>query len=438
MDPWLLALVLFVSMFLVLAVGLPVAFTLGGLSLAIGYFVWGGEAGFYAFTLSSFGKLTEFTITALPLFIMMAAVLQHSGLADDMYEMVYRWMGGIKGGLAMGTIIISAIFAAMVGISTVATATLGITSLPSMRKRGYDKKLCVGVICAGGALGILIPPSIIFILYGVEAEVSIGKLFFGGVIPGILLTLIFITYIGIRCGINPAYGPPLPPEERFTLAQKVQSLKGVILPILVIFLVLGVIYLGVATATEAAAIGLVGSLLCAAIRRQLNLTTLKKMFVMGIGINAMVCWIMIGAVAYSRLVTTSGVGEWFCALITGLELNRWVILSGMQVMFFILGCLLDPAGIILITIPIFIPIVRALGFDTLWFGVLFVMNMEMAYLTPPFGFNLFVMRGVAPEDITMGDIYWAIWPFVGLQAIGLILVMIWPEIGTWLPQRMIR
>jgi TRAP-type mannitol/chloroaromatic compound transport system permease large subunit len=152
----------------------------------------------------------------------------------------------------------------------------------------------------------------------------------------------------------------------------------------------------------------------------------------------MVCWIMIGAVAYSRLVTTSGVGEWFCALITGLQLNRWVILSGMQVMFFILGCVLDPAGIILITIPIFIPIVRALGFDTLWFGVLFVMNMEMAYLTPPFGFNLFVMRGVAPPDVTMGDIYRAIWPFVGLQAIGLIMVMIWPDIGTWLPAQMIR
>jgi tripartite ATP-independent transporter DctM subunit len=438
MEPWLLAIILFGAMFLVLALGLPVAFTLGGLSLAIGYFIMGAEAGFFAFTLSSFGKLTEFTITALPLFILMAAVLQHSGLADDMYEMVYRWMGGIKGGLAMGTIIISAIFAAMVGISTVATATLGITSLPSMRKRGYDKKLCIGVICAGGALGILIPPSIIFILYGVEAEVSIGKLFFGGVIPGLLLTAIFIIYIGIRCGIKPAYGPPLPPEERFTLAQKMQSLKGVILPVLVIFLVLGVIYLGLATATEAAAIGLVGSLLCAAIRRQLNLTTLKKMFVMGIGVNAMVCWIMIGAVAYSRLVTTSGVGEWFCALITGLELNRWTILCGMQAMFFILGCVLDPAGIILITVPIFIPIVRALGFDPLWFGVLFVMNMEMAYLTPPFGFNLFVMRGVAPEDINMGDIYRAVWPFVGLQALGLILVMIWPEIGTWLPQRMIR
>jgi len=438
METWALAGVLFGAMFLVLALGLPVAFTLGGLSLTLGYFIMGAEAGFFAFTLSSFGKLTEFTITALPLFILMAAVLQHSGLADDMYEMVYRWMGGIKGGLAMGTIIISAIFAAMVGISTVATATLGITSLPSMRKRGYDKKLCIGVICAGGALGILIPPSIIFILYGVEAEVSIGKLFFGGVIPGLLLTAIFIAYIGIRCGINPAYGPPLPPEERFTLAQKMQSLKGVILPVLVIFLVLGVIYLGVATATEAAAIGLVGSLLCAAIRRQLNLATLKKMFVMGVGINAMVCWIMIGAVAYSRLVTTSGVGEWFCALITGLELNRWTILFGMQVMFFILGCVLDPAGIILITIPIFIPIVRALGFDPLWFGVLFVMNMEMAYLTPPFGFNLFVMRGVAPEGINMEDIYRAVWPFVGLQALGLILVMVWPGIGTWLPQKMIR
>jgi len=314
-EPWALAVIIFGSMFLLLIIGLPVAFTLGGLSLAVGYFVWNGTPGFFSFTLGSIGKLSEFAITALPLFILMAAVLQYSGLADDLYELVYRWLGGVKGGLAIGSTVISAIFAAMVGISTVSTATLGMIAMPSMIKRNYSKKLACGCICAGGALGILIPPSIMMIIYGSEAEVSIGKLFFGGVIPGILLTFIYIIYIGIRCQIRPEDGPPLPAEERYTLSEKLEVLKSVLLPLALIVLVLGVIYFGVATPTEAAGIGLVGSLFCALLKRQLNRDNLKKMFQMGMSVNAMVCWIMIGAVAYSRLVTVSGVGELLCGFI---------------------------------------------------------------------------------------------------------------------------
>ncbi|MCL6611918.1 MAG: TRAP transporter large permease subunit [Peptococcaceae bacterium] len=438
MDPWLLGIILLGAMLLFLALGVPVAFTLGGLSLAIGYFVWGGTGGFYAVTLGSLGKISEFTLTAIPLFLLMAAVLQFSGLADDMYEMVYRWMGSIKGGLAIGSIIISAIFAAMVGISTVATATLGLTALPSMIKRGYNKKLAAGAICAGGALGIIIPPSVIMIIYASEAEVSAGQMFFGGIVPGVLMALIYIIYIAVRCARNPADGPPIPPEERFNLAQKLESLRAVALPILIIFLVLGVIYLGLATPTEAAAIGLVGSLVCALTKRQLTLGNLKKMFVMGVGVNAMVFWIIIGAVAYSRLVTMSGTGEWFSSLVTGLEVNRWLVLLGMQAVFFVLGMLLDPAGIILITGPFFLPVITALGFDPLWYGILFVINMNMAYLTPPFGFNLFVIKGVAASELTIGDIYKAVWPFVGLQAIALLLVVIFPRLVTWLPGLMIK
>jgi tripartite ATP-independent transporter DctM subunit len=355
-----------------------------------------------------------------------------------MYEMVYRWMGSIKGGLAMGSIIISALFAAMVGISTVATATLGLTALPSMIKRGYNKKLVAGAICAGGALGIIIPPSVIMIIYASEAEVSAGQMFFGGVVPGVIMTLIYIAYIAFRCMRNPADGPPIPPGERFSLAEKFVSLRAVALPILIILLVLGVIYLGLATPTEAAAIGLVGSLGCALIRRQLNLENIKKMFAMGVGINAMVFWIIIGAVAYSRLVTMSGVGEWFSGLVTGLEVNRWLVLLSMQGIFFILGMLLDPAGIILITGPFFLPVIKALGFDPLWYGILFVINMNMAYLTPPFGFNLFVMKGVAASELTIGEIYAAIWPFVGLQAVALLLVIVFPPLATWLPGLMIK
>lgn len=439
MEPWLLTIILFGSMLLFLALGLPVAFTLGGLSLAIGYFIWGGLPGFYAFTLNSLGKLSEFTIVALPLFILMAAVLQYSGLADDLYETVYRLLGGIKGGLAMGTIIVATVFAAMVGTSSAATAALGLTSLPSMLKRGYNKGMSAAAICAGGALGILIPPSGMMIVFGSEAEVSVGKLFFGGIIPGLLLAFLFIAYIAFRCWRNPLAGPPLPPEERFNFKQKVASLKNVILPLLIIFLVLGIIYFGVATPTEAAGIGLVGALLCILFRRQLNLTSLKGMFSMAVGVNAMVCWIMIGAVAYSRLVLTSGVGEWFCGIVTGLEVNRWLILIGMQLLFFVLGMVLDPVGIILITTPLFMPIIRELGFDPLWFGILFIMNMEMAYITPPFGFNLFVMRGIASaSDLTIKDIYLGVWPFVAIQALGLALVMIFPQLALWIPGLMIE
>lgn len=438
MDAWLLGAILLGAMLFFLALGVPVAFTLGGLSLAIGYFVWGGTGGFYAVTLGSLGKISEFTLTAIPLFLLMAAVLQFAGLADDMYEMVYRWMGGVKGGLAIGSIVISAIFAAMVGISTVATATLGLTALPSMIKRGYNKKLVAGAICAGGALGIIIPPSVIMIIYASEAEVSAGQMFFGGIIPGIMMALIYIVYIAIRCFRNPADGPPIPAGERFTMAEKIESLKAVTLPMLIIFLVLGVIYLGFATPTEAAAIGLVGSLFCALTRRQLTLANIKKMFVMGVGINAMVFWIIIGAVAYSRLVTMSGTGEWFSGLVTGMDVNRWVILLAMQSVFFVLGMLLDPAGIILITGPFFLPVITALGFDPLWYGILFVINMNMAYLTPPFGFNLFVMKGVAASELTIGEIYSAIWPFVGFQAIALLLVIIFPQLATWLPNLMVK
>lgn len=438
MEMWLLALIFLGSMLVLLALGLPVAFTLGGLSLVIGYFVWGGVSGFYAVAIGTLGKVAEFTLIAVPLFLFMAAVLQFSGLADDMYEMIYRWMGRVKGGLAIGTVVISAIFAAMVGIATVATATLGLTAYPSMLKRGYDKRMVAGAICAGGALGVLIPPSVLMIIYASETDVSAGQMFFGGVLPGLMLAVIYIIYIAVRCALNPSIGPPLPPEEKFTLAQKIQSLRSVSLPVALILLVLGVIYLGLATPTEAAGVGCVGSLICAAIRRQITPANIKKFFHMAVSTNAMVFWIIIGAVAYSRLVTVSGVGEWFSVWITGMEINRWIILALMQAVFFVLGMLLDPAGILYITAPFFIPTVRALGFDPLWYGVLWIINMNIAYLTPPFGFSLFVLKGVAPPEVSTKDIYIGIWPYVCLQIVGLIVCILFPEIITWLPGKMIK
>ena len=438
MEMWLLAIILLGALLVFLVLGLPVAFTLGGLSLIIGYFVWGGASAFYSVALGSLGKMAEFTLIAVPLFLLMAAALQFSGLAEDMYEMIYRWMGGLKGGLAIGTVIISAIFAAMVGIATVATATLGLTALPSMLKRGYDKRMICGAICAGGALGVLIPPSILMIIYASETDVSAGQMFFAGIVPGILLAVLYILYIAVRCAMNPSMGPAVPTDDRYSWAEKIASLKSVILPLMLIVIVLGVIYLGIATPTEAAAIGAVGAIFCAGVRKRLNLANIKKILNMTVSINAMVFWIILGAVAYARLVTVSGVGEWFSIAITGLPVNRWVIMILMQAVFFILGMVLDPAGILYITAPFFIPTIKALGFDPLWYGILWIINMNMAYLTPPFGFALFVLQGVAPPEVTTEDIYVGIWPYVGLMIVGLILCMLYPSLATWLPGMMIK
>jgi len=436
MDPVFALILFFGSLLILLAAGFPVAFSLGSLASVFAYWLWGGSSGLFTIVSTSYTKLTDFIIIAIPLFIFMAAMLQHTGIADDLYELIYRFMGPVRGGLAMGTVIICAVFAAMAGISTVATAAMGVIALPSMLNRSYDKRLAVGSICAGGALGILIPPSVIMILYGVEAGVSIGKLFMGGVLPGILLASFFIAYIAVRSWLQPGIAPST--TEHFSLREKLKVLKGVILPFVLILTVLGAIYAGVCTPTEAAGIGAFGALVCAALRGRLTWSNLKQAFAMTVRLNAMVCWIMISAGAFSKMVAVSGLGDWICSSVTGIPVSKWIILVSMQLVFFVLGMFLDPAGIILITTPIFIPIISNLGFDPLWFGVLFTVNMEMAYLTPPFGFNLFVMRGVVPEGISMKDIYRSIIPFVAIQGFCLIFLILFPGIATWLPSRMVR
>jgi tripartite ATP-independent transporter DctM subunit len=416
-----------------LALGVPIGFALGGVA-TVGVLFLMGPKGLYMLFASTYSEVTSYLIIAVPLYIFMANMLGSSDLADDLYQAVHAWLGRVRGGLAIGTVCICALFAAMAGISTVATVAMGLIALPSMLKRGYHKDLAVGSIAAGGALGILIPPSIIMIIYGSMAEVSIGQLFMGGVIPGILLAVIFIIYIAIRCWLSPRLAPPI--EERLTWKQKFIVLRGVILPIILVGAVLGVIYFGVCTPTEAAAIGAAGAIICSAISRKLTWKNLYQACIRTMRLNAMVLWIMIGAVSFSHLMSLAGLHTYTEKLVTGLEVNRWVILIVMQLTFFFLGMFLDPAGIIMITTPVFLPIVKALGFDPLWFGVLFVINMEMAYLTPPFGFNLFIMRGVVPPGISMGDIYRSIIPFVILQAVCLILIMLFPQLALWLPQQM--
>lgn len=434
METWLLSILAFGAMGVMLALGVPIAFALGAVALAGTIITW-GPAGLYMIPKTAYAEMTNYLLIAVPLFVLMSNLLQHSGLAEQLYEGVYRWMGRLRGGLAIGTVIICAVFAAMAGISSVATVSMGLIALPSMLKRGYQKEIAIGAISAGGALGILIPPSVIMIIYGAMAEVSIGQLFMGGIIPGVLLAALFCLYVGIRCWLEPGLGPPV--EERYSFLQKLVVLRGLVLPCVLILTVLGVIYTGVATPTEASGIGAFGALICALLYRGLTLRTLKQALISTTSLTAMVLWIMVGAVCFTHLLAYVGFSDLIKQAITALPVSRWIVLLGMQLTFFILGMFLDPAGIIMLTTPIFVPIVGALGFDPVWFGVLFTVNMEMAYITPPFGFNLFIMKGVVPKGVTMDDIYRSIAPFVALQAIGLIMCMIFPGLVLWIPATMV-
>jgi len=436
MESWVIVIIIFSSLFLFLIFGLPIAFTMGGLATIYTFLFWNIK-GTYVLVTTALGQLTSFVLIAVPLYIFLGVTLEKTGIAEDMYDTVYKWLGVIKGGLAVGTIFICAIFAAMVGTSSAGTITMGLIALPSMLKRGYSKFLVVGSISAGGALGILIPPSIIMILYGSLTEVSVGKMFFGGLIPGIILTMIFIIYILVICKIKTNYGPSIPKGERFTFREKFVSLKNMIIPLGLVLLILGTIYTGICTPTESAAIGAFGTLICAISMKKLNWSIFYEVGTRTIHITSFVMWIMVGAVVFSQLVIATGAGETITKIVIGMNLNRWVILCIMQFIFMILGCLIDPAGIMVLCCPVFVPIIINLGFDPLWFGVLFVVNMEMAYITPPFGYNLFYMKAIVPKEITLENIYQSIIPFVGLQLIALILMMLFPEVILWLPNHMI-
>jgi tripartite ATP-independent transporter DctM subunit len=382
----------------------------------------------------AYGAMSKFTLLAIPLFVFMAMILERAGVADDLYTMMHRWMGPLRGGLAIGTVLICTIFAAMAGISGAATVSMGVIALPAMLKRNYDKLIAMGCISGGGALGILIPPSVPMILYATLTGESVGGLFAGGVFPGLLLALLFILYIGVRCFFQPHLGPALPAEERATWEEKIASLKAVILPLVIILMVLGSIYGGVCTPTESATLGVAGAVVSALVYRKLTWTLVKEACYRTASLTAMILWILIGAYCFTSVYTGTGAHELMEHLLLSIPGGRYVILFTMQVVFFFLGCILDPAGIIMICTPVFVPVIKSLGFDSLWFGVLFIMNMEMGYLTPPFGFNLFYMKAIAPPGVTMGDIYRSIVPFVVLQAVGLLIVILFPDIALWFPR----
>jgi len=431
----LITVLMIVTLLLVLVLGQPLSISLGGIAMVFTLAVWGPK-GLYMAATTALSAATSDILLAVPLFVFMGAMLQTSGIADDLYDMIHHLFGSVRGGLAIGTVGICTVFAAMAGISAVATVTMGLVALPSMLSRGYDKKLALGSIAAGGALGILIPPSVTMILYALLARESVGKLFAGGIMPGLLLAGLFVVYIAVMCFFKPKIAPAIKDEARLPLVKRLVYLKAAFWPVLLIGLVLGTIYSGICTPTEASGIGALGSVIAVITNRRFTKNTFFSASITTLKITSMVMWIVIGSGCFSAIYNAAGSQELVTNVLANLPGGRWAVFIVLQAIYFILGTFLDPTGIVMLCTPVFVPVIIKLGFDPIWFGITFIINMEMAYLTPPFGFNLFYLRSIVPEGITMGHIYRSVLPFIALQMLCLVLVSVFPQIILWLPNMM--
>ena len=432
MGPLEFSAVFFGCLFAALGLGIPIAISLGGLSALLVWIFWGSNA-LSMMVLKAYGLASSFELLAVPLFVFMANMLERSGIAEGLYDAMSKFAGRTPGGLAAGTVAICVIFAAMAGISGAATVSMGILALPAMMSRGYDTKLALGSVAAGGSLGILIPPSVTMIIYGIIAQVSIGKLYAGGLLPGLLLAGIFLAYILVRSRMYPSLAPPIPIEQQADWPEKLRALRALLLPIGLVAAVLGSILGGIASVTEAAAVGAVGSIAATILNRGVEWRMFHEAAVNTLMVSLMVFWIIIGASAFASLYTAMGAADLIKGMVLGLEVNRYVILAAMVAVLLIMGMVIETTGIIMIAVPVMTPIIVSLGFDPVWFGVLFIINMEIGFLTPPFGYNLFYLKGVAPKSVKLAEIYVSIIPFVLLMLAGLAICIAFPGIITWLP-----
>lgn len=414
-----------------LLTGFPMAFTLPSSAIITALIFFGPQTLPFVAT-NVFGMMSSMVLVAMPLFILMACLLEKSGVAEDLYAFMYQALGPVRGGLSMGTILICAVIAAMSGVTTTAVVTMGIIALPIMLKQGYHKNIAIGPILAGGALGLLIPPSISLIVYGMVARVSIGKLFAGGIVPGLILVFMFMMYIGIRSYLRPNYAPALPKEKRVSKKELFILARGIILPLGVVGAVLGTIFSGIASPTEAAAVGVAGALISAIINRRLSWEMLRGAAMRTMGVTGMIMWILFGATCFTSIFFRTGGQDLISELLLSFD-NPVLIFGFILLVLIVLGFFLDEITQVMITVPVFLPIIVELGYDPVWFGVLFMTQVQMDYLTPPFGFTLFYMKGVAPPEVSMGDIYRSILPFVLIQLIVVILILLYPEVVLWLP-----
>lgn len=437
--------IMFGSLLVLLMLGLPLAFVTGGLGVVFIYLV-GDQMMLNIIPSRIFPMMTNSDLAAIPLFIFMAAMLERAGLIEEMFDVVYKWMGGLNGGLAAATIVASTILAAMVGVIGAAVVTMGIIALPAMLKRHYDPQIALGSIMAGGTLGILIPPSILAILYAVVAQQSVGELYLGAIVPGLLLSGMYVSYVLLRARLNPALGPAMPKEERIGFVDKLALLRRLIAPLVLVFLVLGLLFAGVATPVEAAGIGSFGAIVVATLHGRFNLQALREASVTTVKASAMVLWIIFGASIFVGFYILQGGQSFITDTLLGTGLSPYGILVLMMVLLVVLGMFLDWVGILLLAVPIFVPIIKSLTFDglfglpavpgedvALWFGVLYLVNMQMSFLSPPFGYALFYIRGVCPPEISMATIFRSSLVFLALQTVGLVLCVLIPGLSLWLP-----
>lgn len=436
MDIGLLTILLFLAILLLFAMGAPVAFALGGVAMLFGLLTWGPQS-FNIIPPTVMNGTSSFLLLAVPLFIFMGQILFRSGLGEAMFHAVHVLAGRIRGGLAIGVIIVCSLMGAMVGIIGAGIMTAGSVAIPPMLSKGYNKYLTLGSVMAGGGMGILIPPSIPMIIFASVTNTSIGRMFAGGVFPGLIMAGMFIIYIGVRCFIQPEMGPVLPRSENTERRREILiAARDGGLAFLLILIVLGSILVGAATPTEAAAIGGVGAILIAILYRHFNWQVLKESSIGAMKLTAIFVWIVIGATVFSNFHMLMGAGRLLTNFTAEMGLGPWGTIIMMQVSMLVMGFIMDEFIIVLICAPLYTPIAISYGFDPIWFGILMILNMEIAIQTPPYGFALFYLKGVAPPEITMMDIYKSIGPFLTIKFIVLVLCMVFPDIITWLPNRL--
>ncbi|MFC1930586.1 TRAP transporter large permease subunit [Chloroflexota bacterium] len=421
--------------------GYPLPIIMGGLGLGVGYATMGPAVGKLLYP-RIFYTLTNYILLAVPLFVFMGNMLEGSGITERLYDALYLWLGKLRGGLAIATVLIGTVMAACVGIIAASVTMLALIALPSMVKRGYSKSLAAGSVCAGGTLGILIPPSVMIVIYGPTAGLSVGKLFMGAFVPGFVLSGLYCSYIAIRCFLQPKIAPPVPADElKVPFMKKTVTLAAALLPTaLLILAVLGSIFTGIAAPTEAAAVGALAATILALAYHRLNWQVLKETGTSTVKLAGMIFLFVALAIAFTGVFISTGAGKVVEELILAMPGGKWGAFAMIMFICFILGFFIDWVGIILIMVPIITPIGNILGFDPIWFAMMVIVNLQMSFMTPPFAGAIFITRGVAPPElnVTMGDIIRGVFPFVFLIIIGLGLCIIFPQLILWLPSMMIR
>jgi tripartite ATP-independent transporter DctM subunit len=430
-----IAVLMFSTFMLLLLTGQRVFGAIGFVAAVFALALWGEGAIEMPFA-STITLLNWYPMLTLPMFIYMGYMLSESGIAGDLYRMFHVWTGPMRGGLAVGTVLLMVAISAMNGLSVAGMAIGATIALPELLKRGYDKIMVTGVIQAGSSLGIMLPPSVVLVLYGMIARQPVGQLWLAGVGPGLLLAGLFILYILVRCHLQPHLGPPLPLEERQQISwgEKIRLLRAGVLPLLIVFSMTGLFVMGVTSMVESSAVGAFTATLVAWYKGRLSRKVMEDTLRKSLAVSAMFMWIILAALAFGAVF--DGLGAVRAIEVLFLEkwgLEPWQVLVLMQLTYVVMGTFLDDTAMLIIVAPLYVPLVIALGFNPIWYGILYTITCQIAYITPPFGYNLFLMRAMAPKEVTLIDIYRSIIPFVFIMLLGLALVIIFPEIALWLP-----